>query len=148
MLVNNPYGSKERLFEVFNIVNNLNEAVLDNNKKNEIINRFIQETLDYLGVDDDDIVITISQDPTEAAEMCSFGKYTPSNGELRVVALNRNLGDVLRTLAHELVHYKQFKEDRLYEGAGGDGSEIENEANAEAAIIMRRFGKENPIIFE
>jgi hypothetical protein len=29
-----------------------------------------------------------------------------------------------------------------------DGSEIENEANSEAAIIMRKFGRDNPIIFE
>jgi len=54
----------------------------------------------------------------------------------------------LRTLAHELVHRKQQLEDRLYVGAGDDGSDIENEANAEAGVIMRKFGKANPIIFE
>ena len=64
------------------------------------------------------------------------------------MVVNRNLADVLRTLGHELVHEKQKIEGRLHVGAGDDGTEIENEANAEAAIIMRKFGKANPIIFE
>jgi len=141
-----PYGSKERLFEMVNRVNRLDEELLPKEKKEEIINKFIEETCDYLGVTNDKI--EISYDPTEAAEMTSFGKHTPSDGIIRVVATNRNLADVLRTLAHELVHRKQAQEDRLYVGAGDDGSDIENEANAEAAIIMRKFGKANPIIFE
>lgn len=140
------YGSKERLFEMVNRVNRLDEDILPKEKKEEIINTFIEEVCDYLGVETDKI--EISYNPTEAAEMTSFGKQTPDTGVIRVVATNRNLADVLRTLAHELVHRKQHNEDRLYAGAGDDGSEIENEANAEAAIIMRKFGKANPIIFE
>jgi len=146
MRINHPNGSKERLFEMMGRVNCLNENVLSDEKKNEIINVFIDEVCNYLDVNKDKI--EISYDPTEAAEMTSFGKQTPSTGIIRVVATNRNLADVLRTLAHELVHRKQHKEDRLYVGAGEDGSDIENEANAEAALIMRRFGKTNPIIFE
>ena len=146
MRINHPYGSKERLFEMVNRVNSLNEEVLPDEKKNEIINKFVDEVCDYLDVDKDKI--EISYDSTEAAEMTSFGKQTPSTGIIRVVATNRNLADILRTLAHELVHRKQAKEDRLYAGAGDDGTDIENEANSEAALIMRKFGKTNPIIFE
>jgi len=146
MKVFHQYGSKERLFEMVKKVNRLNEELLPREEKNKIINKFIKEVCEYLGVNDDKI--EISYDPTEAAEMTSFGKNTPSTGIIRVVATNRNLADVLRTLAHELVHRKQKNEGRLYMGAGSDGSDIENEANSEAAIIMRRFGKSNPIIFE
>ena len=146
MRISHPNGSKERLFEMLNRVNSLNEEILPDEKKNEIITKFIDEVCEYLDVDKDKI--EISYDPTEAAEMSSFGKQTPSTGVIRVVATNRNLADVLRTLAHELVHRKQKKEGKLYVGAGDDGTEIENEANAEAAVIMRRFGKANPIIFE
>ena len=146
MRISHPYGSKERLFEMVRKVNRLNEELLPKEKKDEIINQFIEEVCKYLDIDGDKI--EISYDPTEAAEMTSFGKHTPHDGIIRVVATNRNLADVLRTLAHELVHRKQGKEGRLYAGAGEDGSDIENEANAEAAIIMRKFGKANPIIFE
>ena len=146
MKIFHPYGSKERLFEMMNKINCLNENLLSRDKKNDIISSFIQEVCEYLDVPNDKI--EISYEPNEAQEMFSFGKHTPSTGIIRVVALNRNLADVLRTLAHELVHRKQEKEGRLYAGAGDDGTDIENEANSEAAVIMRRFGKANPIIFE
>jgi len=146
MKIFHPYGSKERLFEMVSRVNRLNEELLPKEKKSEIIDKFISEVCQYLGINSDKI--EISYDPTEAQEMASFGKHTPSDGIIRVVAANRNLADVLRTLAHELVHRKQEKEGKLYNGAGDDGTDIENEANAEAAVIMRKFGKANPIIFE
>ena len=148
MRVNHPYGSRERLFEMVKKVNKLNEALLPKEQKEEVINQLVDFACEYLGISPDDVNIEISYDPTEAAEMFSFGKQTPSTGIIRVVATNRNLADVLRTLAHELVHRKQQLDGRLHIGAGDDGTEIENEANAEAAIIMRRFGKANPIIFE
>ena len=129
-------------------VNRLNEELLPREKKNEIIQQFIEFCCEYLGIDMNDLKIEISYDPTEAAKMASFGLNTPDTGVNRVVAANRNLADVLRTLAHELVHEKQKIEGRLHAGAGDDGTDIENEANAEAAVIMRRFGKANPIIFE
>jgi hypothetical protein len=146
MKIFHPYGSKERLFEMMNKINCINETLLSKEKKNKIITNFIQEVCEYLDVPSDKI--EISYEPNEAQEMFSFGKHTPSTGIIRVVAINRNLADVLRTLAHELVHRKQEKEGKLYVGAGDDGTDIENEANSQAAIIMRKFGKANPIIFE
>lgn len=146
MRINHPSGSKQRLFEMMGRVSKINEDILPIEKKNDIINQFVDEVCEYLDVNKDKI--EISYEPDEAAEMTSFGKQTPSTGIIRVVALNRNLADILRTLAHELVHRKQEKEGKLYVGAGDDGTDIENEANSEAAIIMRKFGKTNPIIFE
>jgi hypothetical protein len=148
MKIFHPYGSKERLFEMVSRVNRLDEELLPKEKKNEIIGQFIKEVSEYLGLDENELNIEISYDPKEAAKMASFGKNTPETGVNRIVAANRNLADVLRTLAHELVHEKQKKDGKLHAGAGDDGTDIENEANAEAAVIMRRFGKANPIIFE
>ena len=150
MRIRGEYGSKQRLFEIFQKVNDvkLNEDVLPKDKKEEVINGFIDFACQHLGMDTSDANVELSYDPKEAAGMQSFGKQTPSTGEIVVVVANRNLADILRTLAHELVHRKQQLEDRLYMGAGDDGSDIENEANAEAGVIMRKFGKLNPIIFE
>jgi hypothetical protein len=52
-------------------------------------------------------------------------------------------------LAHELVHHKQNLEGRLKDAVkdGEDGSPIENEANAKAGEIVRRYGKLNPSIY-
>ena len=56
--------------------------------------------------------------------------------------------DVCRTLAHELVHYSQDLKNELEDdNAGATGSPQENEANAEAAVIMRNWGKKHPNLF-
>jgi Zn-dependent peptidase ImmA (M78 family) len=67
----------------------------------------------------------------------SFGLF--EDGVIFVVIANRHPIDVLRTLAHELVHWKQRLENQEMDGT--DGSDTENDANAIAGIIMRRFGK-------
>lgn len=51
------------------------------------------------------------------------------------------MADILRTLAHELVHHMQNLDDRLQDNSGDDGSPEENEANALAAVIMRQYGR-------
>ena len=73
----------------------------------------------------------------------SFGLF---DGEkIQVITLGRHQMDIMRTLAHELVHWKQQQEGM--ELNGDDGSEIENQANAVAAVIMRKFGKKYPHYF-
>jgi hypothetical protein len=56
---------------------------------------------------------------------------------------------VCRSIAHELVHHKQMLEGRLKNTAldGQDGSPIENEANSTAGIIIRKYGKLHPEIY-
>jgi len=73
----------------------------------------------------------------------SFGEFT-DNG-IEVVTKGRHPMDVMRTLAHELVHWKQRVENMPMDGA--DGSDTENQANAVAGIIMRRFGQKYPQYF-
>ena len=77
----------------------------------------------------------------------SFGGY---GGEhITITVKHRHIMDVCRTLAHELVHYKQDLDHEL-DGPdpGATGSPQENEANARAAVIMRNWGKRNPDYFE
>lgn len=73
----------------------------------------------------------------------SFGVF---DGEsIKVVAMNRHPMDVMRTLAHEIVHWKQKESGAELDGS--DGSDAENEANAMAGVIMRRFGERYPDYF-
>ena len=52
-------------------------------------------------------------------------------------------------MAHELVHHKQNKEGELTgsKEEGEDGSPWEDEANAKAGEIVRKYGRENPEIY-
>ena len=148
MKVFNSYGTPERLFEMMKRVNNLNEQILPMEKKNEVIKQFIEFMKEKLGFGDTMPNIVISYDEKEAQGMHSFGKYTPEKNELRVVASNRNLADVLRTFAHELIHHKQRLNGEVEPNSNDTGSKQENEANALAGVFMREFGEKNPIIFE
>ena len=87
-------------------------------------------------------------DNGRSIEQHSFGGYAPGHEHITITVKNRHIMDVCRTLAHELVHYSQdLKKELEDEGAGTTGSPQENEANAEAAVIMRNFGKAFPDMF-
>lgn len=72
----------------------------------------------------------------------SFGEF---DGNIKVATLGRHPMDVMRTLAHELVHWKQAVIGAEMDGS--DGSTTENDANAIAGVIMRKFGKMYPEYF-
>ena len=92
--------------------------------------------------------INFSDDQNLAKQMHSLGAYNPKSDELLVVRGPRLTADILRTLAHELVHRKQAEIGPLKPEDGKTGSEVENEANAAAGVLLRQFGKYRPEIFE
>ncbi len=73
----------------------------------------------------------------------SFGVF---DGEsVLVVVKNRHPMDVARTLAHELTHWQQKITGQDLDGA--TGSNTENDANAIAGVILRKFGEMYPQYF-
>jgi hypothetical protein len=52
--------------------------------------------------------------------------------------------DILRTVAHELVHYRQDIRNELNDQSGATGSPEENQAHEIAGVIMRHFNKQYP----
>lgn len=148
MKIHSPYGSKKRLFEMMIKVNKLNEEKLSQNQRSEIVNRFVEFVDNELGLNGQSPKIKLEYDSNLAQDMKSYGRYSPDTDEILVVASNRGMADILRTIAHELVHHKQKKENKIKSDSGETGSNEENEANATAGILMRNFGKNNPIIFE
>ncbi len=148
MRVFHPYGSKERLFEMVKRVNRLDEQILPIEKKKEIVKELIKFVDERIGMDGDVPDIELSYDENEARNMRAFGKYVPETNHLRVVAINRNFADVLRTAVHEMIHHKQNKDGVLDKDSNETGSKYENEANALAGVIMREFGQKYPMIFE
>jgi hypothetical protein len=115
-------------------------------QKAPLIKKFVDYTCSRLNIDEPNIIIINS--PAYSQQNKSFGGYMPSEQKILCVVHNRNMADILRTLAHELVHHMQNGKDELNQESGGDGSPTENEANAMAGVIMREFGRENPEIFE
>jgi len=74
----------------------------------------------------------------------TFGMYVNHEKTLHVALMNRHPNDILRTIAHELCHYKQDSEHMLNDKSGITGSPEENQANQMAGIVMRHFNKKYP----
>jgi hypothetical protein len=118
-------------------------SILD---KKEHINKFLAHCKEQLGLDSlPPINLITSKDYSVTHK--SFGGYDPEEKRIILAINGRHIMDVMRTLAHELTHYKQDLNGQLHDEAGATGSDEENEANAMAGIIMRHFGRANPELF-
>lgn len=95
-----------------------------------------------LGLDELPEIVLLDSNPTTGSGT-SFGEFIDDRVE--VVTMGRHPMDVMRTLAHELVHWKQMVSNMPLDGS--DGSDVENQANAVAGVIMRKFGKMHPEYF-
>lgn len=71
----------------------------------------------------------------------TFGTYN-NDKTINVRIVGRHPLDVMRTLAHELAHYKQKTNRKMPE------QRKEDEANALAGRIMRKYGEQNPQLFK
>lgn len=89
--------------------------------------------------------IRIGDDHSKAQQHRAMGYYIPAEDIIWVLRGSRLPADWYRTLAHELVHWRQRELGQLLDGA--DGSQIENEANAQAAVILREWGRRNGTIY-
>jgi pterin-4a-carbinolamine dehydratase len=87
-------------------------------------------------------------DEIETEHMPSFGKFSNDDSTIHLGIKNRHPNDILRTLAHEMVHYAQGQRDELDSGSGATGSPEEDQANAEAGVIMREFNQQFPQYME
>ena len=74
----------------------------------------------------------------------TFGRFVNDEKVVYAVVDNRQPVDILRTIAHEMVHYAQGEEHRLESDSWKTGSSIEDEANAEGGVIMRLFNQQFP----
>ena len=83
----------------------------------------------------------------ELTDDLTTGGYHPGDKKITVYTKDRALVDILRSIAHELVHQKQDGDKLLITGSGDTGSKHENEANALAGIIMREYQEDNRNIY-
>jgi len=111
------------------------------------IKLFAKEIMDELGIVHRPKII-LHSDPNWTVKTGSFGQYNPSDNQLQLAITNRHILDILRTLAHELVHCAQRHRGQFPDDAGETGSPYEDEANALAGRIMRGFADRRPELFQ
>lgn len=114
--------------------------------KKAAIQKFMEFVIDNLGIDGTvNVILTKQKDGIRTTAV-----YNHSESSIKVYIKNRAMVDILRSIAHEMVHHKQNQRGELKNNphAGDDGSPQENEANAKAGELIRIFGRQNPEIYE
>ena len=81
---------------------------------------------------------------TTKNDTTALGYFVPDINTIVVVEKGRHQMDIMRTLAHELVHLKQTE---THTPDGSTGSDDENQANAAAGVLLRVWGKLHPEYF-
>ena len=147
-----PTGSKNEI--IGTIENDVNEFITQyfnegiSESKENSINHFVEYATKQLKLSErPKITLLTGREYSEAKT--SLGGYNPMSKEIYVAIEGRLTADILRTLAHEMVHRKQDElglvKDEVKDGA--TGSPIENQAHAVAGILMRNYGKINKQIY-
>jgi hypothetical protein len=67
--------------------------------------------------------------------------------EVRVYTKERALQDIMRSVAHELVHHQQNEKGELEGKISNVGGPIEDEANAVAGELLKKYGIDHPEIY-
>lgn len=80
-------------------------------------------------------------------EGMTYGCFNPNNNEIDVFAKNRGLADIIRTIAHELVHHWQNINNKIPPNMSERNLELESEANTKAGDIVYMFGLQQPEIY-
>lgn len=94
-----------------------------------------------------DIPVILIDDSDFSKKIRAFGEISKDN-VIRLSIINRHPMDIMRTLAHEYVHYKQHMERGPSSRSYRSGSPTENQANAKAGELMRRYGQLHPELFD
>lgn len=108
----------------------------------EMFKKFLPLAMEVLGVDH--LPKMRFEPEIHTGEQPSFGMYVNGENTLYVALKNRHPVDILRTVAHELVHFRQDIRGELNDQSGVTGSPEENQAHEIAGVIMRHFNKRYP----
>lgn len=155
VLINN-FGFNEeeslKIFEIFEVdlINKLKEEGINLIKSKNLNESIIDDFIDFgkkeLLLGDDFLVnLTNNSDGIE-----TLANYDMSDNKINVITKNRAVPDIIRSIAHEMVHHKQKTRGDLrgIPEEGEDGSPWEDEANSKSGELVRKFGRDNPSIYD
>lgn len=84
----------------------------------------------------------IDTDPKFATDNKTFGMYFPEHNGFIVEVYDRNIVDVLRTIAHEMTHHRQNEV-----GSHKSHVDLENEATMAAGMLVKLYCESHPELY-
>jgi Zn-dependent peptidase ImmA (M78 family) len=118
---------------------------LEDNKKQKIT-EFVKFVKKELGIEKCPTIVL--QNGRGELKTTANYDYSKKNKIIRINAKNRSLVDVMRSIAHEMVHHKQYEDGRLNTPPPDIGGEIEDEANAKAGQYIKLYSKMDETIYD
>ena len=112
-----------------------------NSDKLSLIRKFVDFCIKSLKVENP-VKIVLTDEKLEN----TFAKYIPRLCLMKIHIKDRHLADILRSVAHELKHHQQSEKGENL--TNKDGSPTENDANIFSGIVVRKFGRFHPEIYE
>lgn len=102
-----------------------------------------------------DVDIEFRDDDGENDEIKTTAVYQYSDkdpksdiADIKVHAGDRYIIDIMRSVAHELVHHQQNENGKLKGKISNVGGPIEDEANAVAGELLKKYGTQHPEIYD
>ena len=134
------------MIDIRKMVNEITNPIINNDifLINQLTKKFIKYCIKNLRIKRfPEIILTNRKSDTK-----TLGHNDVNNFQITVYTKNRLVSDIFRTIAHELVHTKQYEDGLIDSKSGDTGSSIENIANSKSAILIRHFGQLHPEIYE
>ena len=121
-------------------------SFLNDNDKGRIV-EFVKFVRDELGLKVTPTIKLLNG----RGELKTTAHYNYSNPEkiIKVNSKNRHIVDIMRSIAHEMVHHLQYEQGRLDGPKPADiGGEIEDEANSKAGQFIKLYSKMDSTIYD
>lgn len=111
----------------------------------ELLKEFIPFTVKFIDIK---TPFSLHLVHSKVPQLRTTGVYINSDKEIWIRVKNRHQVDLFRSICHEMVHHKQNELDMLDIRSGDDSSPEEGQANRIAGIVMRKFGRMYPEIYD
>lgn len=111
----------------------------------ELLKKFISFTVKFINID---TPFKLHLVHSKVPQLRTTGVYINKDREMWIRVKDRHPVDLLRSISHEMVHHKQNEYGILHAHSGDDASPEEGQANRIAGIVIRKFGKMYPEIYE
>jgi len=126
------------------LINILKESIVyraqieSNDKK--MVEDFVEFIKKELSIKEDiDIILQNDKSGIKTTAVYNYGGGEKST--IKVYCKDRQLVDILRSIAHEMTHHMQFENGQLEEKPANVGGPIEDEANARAGELIKKFAQ-------
>jgi hypothetical protein len=118
---------------------------LTDNKK-EKLNEFVKFVKKELGIKNMPAISILGT--RNGLKTTANYDYAKKDKVIQVYGNNRMIVDIMRSIAHELNHHKQWEDGRLKVKPPDIGGPIEDESNAKAGQFIKMFAKIDPTIYD